>query len=270
VRAASPNSGVSLANAHPFKAGRLLFCHNGAIQGFALIRRNMVNDLSEEAFLGIKGTTDSECAFAVLLTYLANDDSGEGSPYLQTKPFGAERLYHAVKHTIRLVERMVTEAGIKDSFPNPTRCNFSITDGETVVCSRFCDWYPMVAPPSLYYAFSEAELMNKELSTEEMDEEDGAGTESGMEDDSFHGSDDHMVDLSRRASLRGRMLKEIDCESCSFVVASDPLAKRSSEITWHHVPANSILCYTRGSIPTLYKLKVLGDKKGPENDTAQQ
>lgn len=255
VRAASPGSGVSLPNVHPFKAGRLLFCHNGAIQGFSLIRRKMMNDLTNEAFLGIQGTTDSECVFGILLSYLANDESGEPSPYTQTKPFGSDRLYAALKNTIRQIERMVKEAGIRDSIENPTRCNFSLSDGETVVCSRFCDKYPEIAPPSLYYAFGEAELLNRELIAEEVAQDGGA--ESGLEDDSMHGSDDHLVDLGRRASLPGRLLNEIDPKSCSFVVASDPLTKRSSVITWHHVPANSVLCYTRGSVPKLYKLKVL-------------
>ena len=215
----------------------------------------MVNDLTDEAFLGIRGTTDSELCLGLILSYLANDDSGEQSPYMQTEPFGSDRLYAALKKTIRQIERMVKEAGIRDSTENPTRCNFSLSDGETVVCSRFCDKYPEIAPPSLYYAFGEAELMNRELIAEEV-AQDG-DTESGLEDDSMHGSDDHLVDLGRRASLPGRMLNEIDPKSCSFVVASDPLTKTSSVITWHHVPANSILCYTRGSTPKLYKLKVL-------------
>jgi predicted glutamine amidotransferase len=39
VRAASKFTGISQANCHPFKAGRLLFCHNGRIDSFPRIRR---------------------------------------------------------------------------------------------------------------------------------------------------------------------------------------------------------------------------------------
>jgi len=60
VRAASPGSVVSRENCHPFKCGRLLFCHNGRIDGFWGIRKTILNDLTETAYLQVRGTTDSE------------------------------------------------------------------------------------------------------------------------------------------------------------------------------------------------------------------
>jgi predicted glutamine amidotransferase len=76
VRAASAGTGVSQVNCHPFKAGRLLFCHNGRIETAFKIRRAMMDKLTEEAFLSVRGTTDSECIFALILTFLTKDKEG--------------------------------------------------------------------------------------------------------------------------------------------------------------------------------------------------
>jgi hypothetical protein len=71
-------------------------------------------------------------------------------------------------------------------------------------------------------------------------------------------------DLSQQQSLPGKLLSQVDPASSAFIVASDPLTKCSSELSWHRVAANSILCYTRGSIPRLYKLNVGGPQR-PED-----
>lgn len=266
VRAASPGMGVHLPNVHPFKAGRLLFCHNGAIQQFKLIRRKLLNQVTDEAYHGIKGTTDSEVAFALILTNLAKDGMGHDSPYEQTESFGHDRLYHAVKRTIRQIEHVLKESGIQSMTDVPSRMNFSLTDGETVICSRFCDRYPEFAPPSLYFAYGDAEQMHRELCDEEnnfvVNSSDEGTEESEMEDQEH--LDAVEKDLSQQPSLPGKLLSQVDPLSCAFIVSSDPLTKSSSEISWHRIAANSILCYTRGSIPRLYKLNVGGARR-PED-----
>jgi predicted glutamine amidotransferase len=89
VRAASKGTGISHQNCHPFKAGRLLFCHNGRVFEFFRFKRRFRELLTDEAYNSIMGTTDSENLFALLLTYLARDGHNEGvSPFDQTKPFG--------------------------------------------------------------------------------------------------------------------------------------------------------------------------------------
>ena len=60
VRAASPGTAVSVSNCHPFASGPFAFMHNGGIGGFPRIRRRLEAGLSEEAFAGIQGTTDSD------------------------------------------------------------------------------------------------------------------------------------------------------------------------------------------------------------------
>lgn len=265
VRAASPGMGVHLPNVHPFKAGRLLFAHNGAIQGFSQIKRKLLAQLTDEAFLGIRGTTDSEVCFALLLTNLAKDGYGKVSPCEQKEPFGHDRLYGAVKRTIRQIEHILKVSGVQTSIDIPSRMNFTLTDGETVVCSRFCDKYPLVAPPSLYFAYGDATQMKEELldelnTGEDTDDEAASSDDTDAEDD----TDAVEKDLSFQPSLPGKIIAEVDPLSCAFIVSSDPLSKSTSQIHWHRIAANSILCFTRGSIPRLYKLNVGGAKK-PED-----
>ena len=264
VRAASPGMGVYIPNVHPFKAGRLLFCHNGAIQRIKRIRRKLLAQVTEEVFLNIQGTTDSELVFALLLTNLSKDGMGHESPYKQTEPFGHNRLYNAIKRTIRQMEHVLKESGIHDSTNTPSRMNFSLTDGETVICSRFCDKYPQVAPPSLYFAFGDADLIQQELVNP--DEGEAEDDDAMSEEDAFDEQADAVEkDLSQQQSLPGKLLSEVDPTACAFIVSSNPLTKgNSAHLTWHRVAANSIISYTRGSIPRLHKLKVGGAQK-PED-----
>ena len=123
--------------------------------------------------------------------------------------------------------------------------NFSLTDGETVVCSRFCDKYPLEAPPSLYFCYGDAEQMKRELEEQENaeDEDDSAHDDSSSDDfdDEHDVSDAIEKDLSQQQSLPGKLLSEVDASSSAFIVASDPLTKSNAELKWHRVAANSII-----------------------------
>ena len=60
VRAATPGSVVSEENTHPFRFGRLLFQHNGHIEGFARVKRRLVDHLPDDIYAWVDGSTDSE------------------------------------------------------------------------------------------------------------------------------------------------------------------------------------------------------------------
>lgn len=250
------------------------FCHNGAIQQFSKIRRKILDQLTDEAFNGIQGTTDSEVCFALILTNLTKDGYGQ-SPYdPRTGPYGHERLYGAVKRTIRQLEHVLRETGIAAAAPMPSRMNFSLTDGETVVCSRFCDRYPEEPPPSLYYCYGDARQLQRELLDEENAVNGHGGADSGSDSDDGSSSLENLSlselrdaiekDLSQQESLPGTLLKDVDPAHCGLIVSSDPLVKVNTKLSWHRMAANSILCYTRGDIPRLYHLKVGGARR-PED-----
>lgn len=136
VRAATPGSPVAETNCHPFVAGRYAFMHNGHVAGFARIRRKLLDRLSDEAFAGIAGTTDSEHLFALFLDPLAK----------QTAPEPADAMAAALATTFEEVLALVRAAGVTE----PSYLNVAVADGEHAVVSRFTTNGPEDAD-GLYY-----------------------------------------------------------------------------------------------------------------------
>lgn len=75
VRAASPSvSTVQQTNCHPFRFGKWLWMHNGALRGFATIKRDLILKIDPRYFNSIEGTTDSETFFYLALTFGLEED----------------------------------------------------------------------------------------------------------------------------------------------------------------------------------------------------
>jgi len=73
IRAAI-GSAVQQTNCHPFRHGRWLFMHNGFIDRFAAIKRDLVMAVDESLFPQIQGTADTEVLFCLALTFGLEDD----------------------------------------------------------------------------------------------------------------------------------------------------------------------------------------------------
>lgn len=123
VRATTAGS-LSLDNCHPFKHGKLMFMHNGGIAEWELIKRNVQKDLPDFAFGMVQGNTDSEWAFAVFLSKL---------PDANAQTFTVQVLRQAMVDTIAAVNGYADAAGITE----PSLMNFCVTDGDTVVATRY-------------------------------------------------------------------------------------------------------------------------------------
>jgi predicted glutamine amidotransferase len=115
VRAAI-GSPVQELNCHPFRHGHWLFVHNGFINEFRQLRRDVMFMLEPELFAAVEGTTDSEVVFNLALTYGLEDD-----------PIGA------LERTVGTIERLAAERGIDE----PVQASFGITDGETLWGVRY-------------------------------------------------------------------------------------------------------------------------------------
>ena len=116
VRAASPGLPVQQSNCHPFRHGRWLFMHNGAIAGFARLRRDLALAVEPELFGCLKGSTDSELMFFLALTFGLDRD-----------PVGA-------------MERMaglVEEVGRAKGIENPLQMTVAVSDGRTIWAFRY-------------------------------------------------------------------------------------------------------------------------------------
>ncbi|MDQ2852218.1 MAG: class II glutamine amidotransferase, partial [Actinomycetota bacterium] len=71
---ASSGSPVQLSNCHPFREGAWLWMHNGGINGFAELKRDLVLAVDPALFAKIQGSTDSELMFYLALTFGLVDD----------------------------------------------------------------------------------------------------------------------------------------------------------------------------------------------------
>lgn len=122
---ASTAGALSETNCHPWRYGRLMWMHNGQISEFHKIKRRLLNALPDPLFLFPQGHTDSEFTFALFLSHLRDP--------LTTENFSCTELKDAMLRTIEDLNRWSKEAGIQQ----PSLMNFCVTDGESIVCTRY-------------------------------------------------------------------------------------------------------------------------------------
>jgi len=134
VRDATPGMPIGQSNCHPFYQGRLLWMHNGKINGFAQIKRALIGKLSDSAFNSLLGNTDSEWLFALFQTVLA------GFPD-QSLP----SLVIALEKTIDLLLEMLV--GINE----PSYLNIALSNGDGFITTRYTT-DKEIQPASLFYA----------------------------------------------------------------------------------------------------------------------
>jgi glutamine amidotransferase len=113
---ASTGSPVQLTNCHPFRRGRWLFVHNGLINGFHQLKRDLAMAIDPELYPDIEGTTDTEVLFYLALTYGLEHD-----PQV------------AVARAVGAVE----EAARRHGVPFPMQGTIATTDGQTLYAFRY-------------------------------------------------------------------------------------------------------------------------------------
>lgn len=126
---ASTQGVLAETNCHPFQYGRLLFMHNGAILAFVKIKRRLLDHLDDKFFLFIQGSTDSECCCALYLDTLCK--MGYDPENTETK-LTHKVLREALLRTIELIKNWQTEVTVE-----PSLLNFAVTDGKSVIVSRY-------------------------------------------------------------------------------------------------------------------------------------
>lgn len=116
IRAASGGMPVQQTNCHPFKHGKWLFQHNGYIDRWPLLRRDLTMAVAPELYPFIEGSTDSEVMFYLALTVgLADDPIG-----------GLERMAGFVEAT-----------GHRLDVAEPLQMTIGLSDGERVYAARY-------------------------------------------------------------------------------------------------------------------------------------
>ena len=115
VRAAT-GTPIEQTNCHPFRHGRWLFVHNGFIEDYLRLRRELVLAVDPNLFSAIEGTTDSELMFHLALTFGLDDE-----------PLVA-------------LERMagfVEEVGHRHGVAEPLQMTVGLSDGERLYAARY-------------------------------------------------------------------------------------------------------------------------------------
>ncbi|KAJ4290502.1 glutamine amidotransferase subunit [Kalmusia sp. IMI 367209] len=133
---ATTEGNLSDQNCHPFSYKRLMFMHNGGIGSFKRIKMRLAMSLNERWFTLVQGSTDSEWAFALFLDCLdraGHDPDTDGG-------FGHSVLRKGILKTIErinaLIKEVVGEEGVGEE-DSRSLLNFAVTDGDSVVCSRY-------------------------------------------------------------------------------------------------------------------------------------
>jgi glutamine amidotransferase len=130
-----------------------MWMHNGGLGGWKHIKRPLGSLLADKWYLGVKGGTDSEWAFALFLNTL--EQLGFDPSACPPNGFGPTVLRKAMEKTIAQINELT------DSIPQSvlqnedvdTRSllNFAVTDGHSVICTRYISSSKDEAA-SLYYS----------------------------------------------------------------------------------------------------------------------
>ncbi|MFB6559194.1 class II glutamine amidotransferase [Streptomyces sp. NPDC058682] len=113
---ASTGSAVQQSNCHPFRHGRWLWMHNGAIADFHRLQRDLCMAVDPALFPSIEGSTDSEVMFYLAVTFGLDQDAPG-----------------AVARMAGFVERLGKEHGV----PEPLQMTVAVSDGVHVWAFRY-------------------------------------------------------------------------------------------------------------------------------------
>jgi predicted glutamine amidotransferase len=122
VRAASGGVPVQQTNCHPFRYRRWLFVHNGFIEEWPRLRRELTYAVDPALYPCIEGSTDSETMFYLALTFGLEDD-----------PVGG------LERMAGFVEQVGRRAGVE----YPLQMTVGLSDGERVYAARYASRPPV-------------------------------------------------------------------------------------------------------------------------------
>lgn len=124
---ASTGTPIARSNCHPFRHGRWLFMHNGQIGEFERVRRDIVLAIAPDLFPCIRGSTDSELFFYLLLGNGLDDDP-----------------LRALSRSVMTVEEICRQRGVTAPFT----LTAAVTDGHAIHAVRYASDGDA---PSLFY-----------------------------------------------------------------------------------------------------------------------
>ncbi|KAI5305492.1 dynamin-like GTPase mgm1 [Ascosphaera pollenicola] len=137
VRATTEGS-LAENNCHPFQHSTLMWMHNGGIGAWKYVKRQLGDSLSDKWYLGVKGGTDSEWAFALFLDLLEKEGGVDPSSAPEGG-FPPSLLRDTMTLTIKKINEFISKVPEKDlkTVESTSLLNFAVTDGHSVICTRY-------------------------------------------------------------------------------------------------------------------------------------
>ena len=131
---ASTGTPVQYTNCHPFRHGKWLWMHNGQIEGFTEVKRELMLAVDPDLFPAIRGSSDTETFFFLALSFGLEQDPPA-----------------AVARAVGFIEQVCGRNGIA----HPVRMSVAVSDGRSAWAFRYAS---EGIPPSLYYSTKVATL----------------------------------------------------------------------------------------------------------------
>ena len=119
VRAATVGT-IRTENTHPFRCRDWLFAQTGSVSKWDSVRERLVESIPEFLRKNIRGDTDAEVLFHLVLSFL--HDAGR----LHDARASADDVRAALSSTMSLVDQVIREEGGDDEYP----VNILLSDGE--------------------------------------------------------------------------------------------------------------------------------------------
>lgn len=130
-----------------------MWMHNGGLGGWKYIKRRLGERLADKWYLGVVGGTDSEWAFALFLDTL--ERMGHDPSSKPPAGFGPTVLRKAMLKSIAIINELIDqipESTIHaENVDTRSLLNFSVTDGCSIICTRYVSSSSDEAA-SLYYS----------------------------------------------------------------------------------------------------------------------
>ena len=113
---ASSGGAIQQTNCHPFRHENWLWMHNGLVNGFEVLKRDLVLHIDPDLYPNIEGSTDSEVFFYLALTLGLRDDPPA-----------------AVARAVGLIE----DVGRRHAVARPMQMSVATSDGTTIWAFRY-------------------------------------------------------------------------------------------------------------------------------------
>ncbi|GAB7006249.1 class II glutamine amidotransferase [Nocardioides sp. AN3] len=113
---ASTGTAVQRSNCHPFRWGRWLWMHNGVLNGFHDIKRDLMLHVDPTIYADMEGSTDSEMLFFLALSFGLTDEP-----------------VAAVERAVGLVEKVAADHGII----HPVQMTVATANGQSIWIFRY-------------------------------------------------------------------------------------------------------------------------------------